>query len=145
MQRWLLFGVAAAGVIAAPSNQSVAALDLLDLTGWLTLGRADFYEALHFVTALTALANRDGPAVYTLLTDADVQWWTTLRAGPWLGTTKVSRRWRGVGDVRNRFPMFKGCRWVAAPDQACPSECTVRVKRLSLEHTFVNGVWFFVC
>ncbi len=55
----------------APGAASVAHVDLYDMTTTLGLGRADFYEQMHFLTALVALANRAGPSVFVLLTDAD--------------------------------------------------------------------------
>ncbi len=53
------------------------------------LSRQDAFEHMHLVAAISGLANRDTPQLYTLLTSADTMWKDYLTSdGQWLNSTR---------------------------------------------------------
>eukprot|EP00050_Salpingoeca_kvevrii_P017165 m.62488 g.62488 ORF g.62488 m.62488 type:complete len:745 (+) comp7403_c0_seq4:45-2279(+) len=95
---------------AADSAVPPPAIDAVNTTSLLALGRADFYETMHVLTALQALANRDAPRLYLLFTDADSQWLAYLRQpGQWLARTSVTLLQPDVATLVTRYrSVFQG-------------------------------------
>jgi len=59
-----------------------------NLTYTAALSRQDAFEHMHLAAALSGLANRAGPLLYTTLTSADTEWKTYLSSsGQWLNST----------------------------------------------------------